>query len=112
MALNITLDTYKLHDYFLFYSPVLLAAASIHLALSSILHLSPATSAHAHPGSESAAYQTVVPANDAATLNDNDKEQLNQALQSLVEVFQLKICPKIARYAADNPSTEVAAPDT
>lgn len=32
-ALKITLDTYILHDYFLYYSPVLLAAASIHLCM-------------------------------------------------------------------------------
>ena len=32
-ALKITLDTYILHDYFLYYSPVLLAAASVHLCL-------------------------------------------------------------------------------
>ena len=32
-ALKITLDTYILFDYFLFYSPHLLAAASVHLCL-------------------------------------------------------------------------------
>ena len=33
-ALKITLDTYILHDYFLHYSPVLLAAASVHLCIN------------------------------------------------------------------------------
>ena len=32
-ALNFTRDTYFLHDYFLFFSPILLAATAVHLAL-------------------------------------------------------------------------------
>ena len=37
LAQNITLDTYRLHDYFLYYSPMLLAATSVYLALKSTL---------------------------------------------------------------------------
>ena len=33
-SVNITMDTYFLHDYFLYYTPILLAGASLHLAIS------------------------------------------------------------------------------
>ena len=36
-AMNVARDTYIVHDYFLYYSPILLAATSVHLCLTSLL---------------------------------------------------------------------------
>ena len=74
--MNTTRDTYIVHDYFLHYSPILLAATSVHLCLRTVL------------GNSSF----------ASSMTEDERTLIEQVYQKVSIVFNTQICDKIAKY--------------